>query len=140
MSGTTLIAAVQNGVSKWPALEGRFLQVSGIQFTFEAFKDEEGNNKTRVLPETVRVGGEPVDPNRMYKVGTKEYLMHGKDGFTMFPTCPVLIGPDMEIVIPTLVRNYFSVRHDEANDTYKPITQEKEGRITCINKIGFKNI
>lgn len=140
MSGETLIAALQNGVSKWPALEGRFLQVSGVQFMFEAFKDDDGKNVTRVLPETVKVGGEPVDLKRMYKVGTKDYLMHGKDGFTMFPKCTVLIGPDMEIVIPTLVRNYFSARHNEETDTYEPITLEKSGRIICINKIGFQNI
>ena len=140
MTGANLLSALANGVSKWPALEGRFLQVSGVKFTFEAFKDEDGHNATKVLPESVMVGGEPLDLSKKYKVGTKDYLMQGKDGFTMFPKCPVLIGEDMEIVIPTLVRNYFSKRHDEGADTYKPITLEKEGRIVCINKIGFQNI
>ena len=35
ITGATLLAALENAVSKWPATEGRFCQVSGIKFSFD---------------------------------------------------------------------------------------------------------
>ncbi|PAA63281.1 hypothetical protein BOX15_Mlig025898g2 [Macrostomum lignano] len=35
IDGRTLLAALENGVSMWPALEGRFPQVSGLRFRFD---------------------------------------------------------------------------------------------------------
>jgi len=53
VTGEQLVAALENGVSKWPALEGRFPQVSGIRFTFDpAMPPGE-----RVLLPSVRVRG-----------------------------------------------------------------------------------
>ena len=46
-SGKTLLAALENGVSKYPAHEGRFPQVSGIRFAFDPSL-EPGNRIVKV--------------------------------------------------------------------------------------------
>jgi hypothetical protein len=38
ITGDQLVRALENGVSKWPDLEGRFPQVSGIRFSFDPSK------------------------------------------------------------------------------------------------------
>lgn len=56
------------------------LQVSNVCFDFD------GSRKTgeRVIADSVLVGNEPLDMNRLYHVGTKSYLLAGKDGFDCF--------------------------------------------------------
>ena len=72
-----MIACLENGVSKWPALEGRFPQVSGIQFAFDPAKPP----GSRVDPKLVKIGdeyidmGEGQDKGRTYRMATKSYLM-----------------------------------------------------------------
>ncbi|KAA0166837.1 hypothetical protein FNF31_01212 [Cafeteria roenbergensis] len=56
VTGRQLVDALENGVSKWPALEGRFPQVSGIRFAF----DPSLPPGERVLLSTVRVRGKPL--------------------------------------------------------------------------------
>jgi 5'-nucleotidase, C-terminal domain len=51
--------------------------VSNIFFDFDGRKP----SGSRVIVESVQVGDEPLDPNRHYAVGTKNYLLSGKDGF-----------------------------------------------------------
>ena len=65
LSGTDLLTVLETGVGSWPALEGRFLQVSGISFAF----DGAAPRGARVLPGSVEVAGEPLEPQRKYKVG-----------------------------------------------------------------------
>ena len=65
LSGADLLTVLETGVGSWPALEGRFLQVSGISFAF----DGAAPRGARVLPGSLEVAGEPLDPQRKYKVG-----------------------------------------------------------------------
>ncbi|CAM9720401.1 unnamed protein product, partial [Phaeothamnion confervicola] len=57
MAGRQLLRALENGVSMYPRLEGRFLQISGISFSFDPSKP----SGARVPEGSVRVGG--VDLN-----------------------------------------------------------------------------
>ena len=76
-----MIACLENGVSKWPALEGRFPQVSGIQFAFDPTKPP----GSRINPKLVKIGDEYIDmgsedkengkAGRTYRMATKSYLM-----------------------------------------------------------------
>ena len=54
LTGTQLINALENGVSKWPALEGRFPQVAGIRFLFDPTRAP----GERVIRSSVQVGDE----------------------------------------------------------------------------------
>jgi 2',3'-cyclic-nucleotide 2'-phosphodiesterase (5'-nucleotidase family) len=71
LKGQQLLEALQNGVSKYPALDGRFPQVSNISFTF----DPSRNSQDRVVG--VQVGGLPLDLNRDYTLATRDFLVRG---------------------------------------------------------------
>jgi 5'-nucleotidase / UDP-sugar diphosphatase len=53
--------------------KGGFLQVSGVQFVI-----------TRDRATYIRVGGDPLDSERVYRVATVDYLAEGGDGYTNF--------------------------------------------------------
>jgi 2',3'-cyclic-nucleotide 2'-phosphodiesterase (5'-nucleotidase family) len=71
LKGQQLLEALQNGVSKYPALDGRFPQVSNISFTF----DPSRNAQDRVVG--VQIGGLPLDLNREYTLATRDFLVRG---------------------------------------------------------------
>ncbi|XP_063691937.1 mannosylglucosyl-3-phosphoglycerate phosphatase-like isoform X2 [Bolinopsis microptera] len=102
-TGSQLLKALENGVSKYPELEGRFPQLSGVQFQFEP-KREPGS---RILQDSVYVLAEPLDLQRIYKVAVKEYISRGKDGYTVFLECPRIGGDDDGPILDTLILNHF---------------------------------
>jgi len=104
MTGTQLLSALENGVSQYPRLEGRFPQLSGVSFKFDPDKDA----GRRVVEGSVKVGGEAMELDRKYSVCIKAYLYLGKDGYDMFPDCPMLMDSEIAPVLPALVRNHFS--------------------------------
>lgn len=71
LKGQQLLEALQNGVSKHPALDGRFPQVFNISFTF----DPSRNSTDRVV--RVQVGGTPLDLDREYTLATRDFLVRG---------------------------------------------------------------
>ncbi|KAL5272062.1 hypothetical protein ACHWQZ_G000314 [Mnemiopsis leidyi] len=102
-TGSQLLEALENGVCKYPELEGRFPQLSGVSFEFDPEK-EPGH---RVVRETVHVLAQPLDIDRKYKVAVKEYISRGKDGYTVFLECPRLGGEDDGPILDTLILNHF---------------------------------
>lgn len=71
VKGQQLLEALQNGVSKYPALDGRFPQVSNISFTFDPSRD----SHDRIV--AVQVNGKPLDLEREYTLATREYMVKG---------------------------------------------------------------
>lgn len=78
VSGETLVAALENGVSQVEEVKGRFPQVSGISFTFDA-SAEVGSRVSDVM-----VGGMPIDLAKMYGAVSNNYVRNGGDGYKMF--------------------------------------------------------
>jgi 5'-nucleotidase len=76
VKGKDIQLALENGLSKLPALEGRFPQVSNMNFEFD-----------RSLPEgkriigVMKICGAPIDPEKIYKLATRGYMGRGKDGY-----------------------------------------------------------
>ena len=103
ITGLQLIEVLENSVSKWPALEGRFACVSGIAFKFSTSAPP----GQRLIHESIRVGDKPLDMNATYTLATKEYLAKGKDGYTTFPNCKVLVDEEEMAPLGTMVRRYF---------------------------------
>ena len=107
LTGKAILDALENSVSLYPALEGRFPQVSNIQFSFEA----KGTPHKRV--KDVKIGGQPLDHNRNYVMATRDYMARGKDGFTSLlgksegGTAEELISDENGILISMLLRQYF---------------------------------
>jgi 5'-nucleotidase len=98
-TGRQIIGCLENGVSKLPALEGRFIQVSNMKFSFDTTRPE----GARVLQETVIIDGAPVDLDKIYKVAVPNYLSWGKDGFTsLIETKKIvdyLLGPELKDIV-----------------------------------------
>jgi len=103
VTGAQLCQALENGVSQWPKLEGRFPQVSGITFAF----DPRAECGRRVDPRYVRVGDEYLDPGQHYKLVTKAYLASGRDGYDALALAPVLVDEECAPNLTQAVQNHF---------------------------------
>ena len=91
LTGATLRAALENGVSR-SAEEGepgRFPQVAGIRFTFDARRPP----GSRIVD--VTVNGQPLDNNKKYTLATPTFLaIDGGDGYAMLKGARLLISPE----------------------------------------------
>ncbi|RYG90392.1 multifunctional 2',3'-cyclic-nucleotide 2'-phosphodiesterase/5'-nucleotidase/3'-nucleotidase [Loktanella sp. IMCC34160] len=78
VTGETVVAALENGVSQVEEGAGRFPQVSGITFTVDLSK-EPGSRVSDVM-----VGGAPIDLAATYGLVSNNYVRNGGDGYGMF--------------------------------------------------------
>jgi 5'-nucleotidase len=77
-TGAEIRAAMENGVSQVESGAGRFPQISGMSFTYRPDRPAGG----RVAE--VKVGGQPIDLNKSYKIVTNDFIASGGDGYAMF--------------------------------------------------------
>jgi 5'-nucleotidase / UDP-sugar diphosphatase len=96
VTGETILAALENGVSQIEDGAGRFPQVAGLKFTF----DPAAPAGSRVSEVMTLVGGDawgPIDPAATYKVVSNNYVRGGGDGFRMFRDAANAydFGPDL---------------------------------------------
>jgi len=91
VDGATLKAALENGVSEIEEGAGRFAQVAGMSYTFDAAA-EPGSRITEVM-----VGGEALDEAKVYGVVSNNYVRNGGDGYAMFVDAQDAydFGPDL---------------------------------------------
>ncbi|KAK9432069.1 Metallo-dependent phosphatase-like protein [Lipomyces doorenjongii] len=101
ISGKELLEALENSVSKLPALEGRFLQVSGMKYTYCL------DRSPRI--QSVEVGGLPLNLDQMYSCATRGYMMHGKDGFEslMVPADRQIVDDEQGLLLVQMLRMWF---------------------------------
>jgi 2',3'-cyclic-nucleotide 2'-phosphodiesterase (5'-nucleotidase family) len=107
LEGSQIVAALENAVGKYPALEGRFPQVSNIAFVFDPARPE-GQRCSEIT-----IGGEPVDLQRRYKMATRDYMARGKDGFTSLlleehgGTAKSIVSDENGMLLSMIIRQYF---------------------------------
>lgn len=78
LTGEQLEQALENSVSEVELEKGRFLQISGMSFTYSI---------ERPVGERIQdvfINGSPLDPKQKYSVATTDYLANGGDGFDEF--------------------------------------------------------
>lgn len=78
VTGATMIEALENGVSEVEEGAGRFPQVAGLTFAFDASKPA-GERVSDVM-----VGGAPIEAETVYGVVSNNYVRNGGDGYKMF--------------------------------------------------------
>ncbi|KAJ8414026.1 hypothetical protein AAFF_G00066240 [Aldrovandia affinis] len=125
VTGQQLYEGLENSVRNYPALDGRFPQVAGIQFGF----DPQGNPGCRVVEETIKVQGQNLDKDRKYLVAMKEYLAKGKDGYTMFSNCHQMFDIESAQTLSTIVINHF-----ESGKTVRDLKPCRSGHGTSLTK------
>lgn len=107
VNGRALYEALENSVSQYPALEGRFPQVSNIEFEF----DPKNPSGSRV--NYVKVGGAPLEDEKLYKLVTRGYMARGKDGFDSLLVrseggqAEEIVSEENGILISMMIRQYF---------------------------------
>ncbi|KAH7135943.1 5'-nucleotidase-like protein [Dendryphion nanum] len=107
VTGQAIWDALENGISNYPALEGRFPQVSNIEF--EADYSQPPNS--RICSATI--GGEPIDFSREYVLATRGYMGRGKDGYTSLlieeegGKAKEIVSEENGVLISTILRQYF---------------------------------
>ena len=77
VTGTALLAALENGLSQLENRAGRFPQVSGLRVV----ADTAAKPGARVV--SVEVNGAPLDAARSYRLATNDFIMRGGDGYSM---------------------------------------------------------
>lgn len=100
MTGSSILEALENGVSKAENKAGRFPQVSGMQFYYDV------NQPVGKRIQEVLIGNEALDPNKLYKVATVDYMLNGGDEYGMFKSGKILLSPLKEIVLVDVVVAY----------------------------------
>jgi len=83
LTGADVIAALENGVSRWENTDGRFPQIGGMRFSFDPTRTP----GDRILSAEIMNADEsfsPIDPNEIYIVTTNNFMRTGGDGYTVF--------------------------------------------------------
>jgi 2',3'-cyclic-nucleotide 2'-phosphodiesterase (5'-nucleotidase family) len=115
MPGRVVLQALNTGVEKLPAAAGMFPQVSGLKMAVD--RNAPAGDRVR----DVRVNGQPLQLDRTYTVGIPDFIFRGGDGYTMFATQRVLIGPEAGNLISSALEKFVVAQRE--------ITQQIEGRI-----------
>jgi len=121
VTGATLRAALEHGVSRSAedSEPGRFPQVSGIKFSFDASRPA----GSRLVD--VKVGGLPLDDLKKYTLTTSTFLaVDGGDGYSMFKGSAVIIPPEKAPVGVDVVKKAITAR---------AIAPKVEGRIKRLD-------
>jgi 5'-nucleotidase/UDP-sugar diphosphatase len=99
-----------------PQGNGGFPQFSGdVRFTIDKTS---GSGVIKDLT----IGGKPVDPDRVYRFCTNDYILGGGDGYT-----PMLDATDR--LNTSILLSYVVTEYIKANKSIKPVT---DGRLTII--------
>ena len=109
--GQAILDALENGVSTYPALEGRFPQVSNITFTFDPSLPPSKRipNPTK----NITIAGQPLDLQKKYKLVTRDYMARGKDGFDSLLVkseggeLEEIVSEENGMLLSMLLRQYF---------------------------------
>jgi 2',3'-cyclic-nucleotide 2'-phosphodiesterase (5'-nucleotidase family) len=115
VTGETILAALENGVSQVENAAGRFPQVSGISFTVD-LREPKGQRISNV-----KVAGKALEKTATYTLATNDYMFSGGDGYTMLETAKPLLGVRDAKLLANDVMAYITAR--------KTVAPKVEGRI-----------
>ena len=119
LTGEELMQGLENSVSDYGNVGGRFAQVSGMKYVYDLSK-EVGH---RIVDAKVKTddGYKPIDPKATYTVATNNFVADGGDGYASFKQAKEdgrmneLYFVDYEVFTEYL-------------KNHKPVSPEKEGR------------
>jgi 5'-nucleotidase len=123
VTGATLRAALEHGVSRSAEEKepGRFPQVSGLRFIFDA-RLPVGSRVT-----SIEVNGQPLDDKKTYTLATNTFVaLKGGDGYTMFGGAKMLVNEANGPVEPVILMN--------AIGSEKEIAPQVDGRIKRVDQ------
>lgn len=120
LPGSQLLAALENGVSQVEKGAGRFAQVSGLTFAYDA-SAEPGARVSEVM-----INGAALNPDALYKVAVNDYILGGGDGYSSLGGGRLITDSGAGNLVATDVMRYV-----EKAGTVKPVV---EGRIKKLGQ------
>jgi 2',3'-cyclic-nucleotide 2'-phosphodiesterase/3'-nucleotidase len=118
VSGTQLLAALENGVSQVEQQAGRFPQVSGMTITYDPGAPADARIRE------VLIGGRPLDPAASYTLTTIDFLANGGDGYDALKAAEVLIPGSQGALQTAMLLDYLSAQ--------RTVSPAIEGRIRTV--------
>ncbi|MFI2027212.1 bifunctional metallophosphatase/5'-nucleotidase [Streptomyces buecherae] len=122
LTGEQLLTVLRQQVSGVNEKQPRVLQVSrGLTYTLDLRKA----GAERIVTDSVRLNGEPIDPKKTYRVAVNEFLAGGGDGFPVLKEGKnKLVGPsDLDVFTAYLTAN---------STPDAPLAPPKADRITIV--------
>ncbi|UYQ63009.1 bifunctional metallophosphatase/5'-nucleotidase [Streptomyces peucetius] len=122
LTGAQLITALQQQVSGPNEESPKILQVSeGFTYTLDLTK----TGADRIVVDSVKLNGEPIDPSKSYRVAMNEFLAGGGDGFSVLKehTNKLVGASDLDVFNAYLAAN---------SSADAPIAPPKADRITVV--------
>ncbi|WP_431043637.1 bifunctional metallophosphatase/5'-nucleotidase [Streptomyces sp. P1-3] len=122
LTGEQLLTALRQQVSGPNQADPKILQVSnGFTYTLDLTK----TGADRIVTDSVKLNGQPIDPSKTYRVAMNEFLAGGGDGFPAFKEGKnKLVGAsDLEVL------NTYLGAHSSAQS---PLAPPKADRITVV--------
>lgn len=100
MTGADLLKVLENGVWFAGKPNGRFAQLSGVHITarIDAIPGER--------LQSVKIGGETLDPEKRYTVAVNDFTASGKEGYDAFLEADILVGDTDAPLLANVVMDY----------------------------------
>lgn len=130
VTGHQIWKALENGVSQYPKLEGRFPQVAGVRFAFNP--DNPSGN--RIELNHIHIGDQSLDLNRNYRLVTKSFVHSGKDGYDVLKGSKVLVPEDECVNLTYMVQNHFEAINKFLQKKLFPNSHQHQSLISLIKK------
>ncbi|MCZ4279439.1 5'-nucleotidase C-terminal domain-containing protein [Kiloniella laminariae] len=119
LKGSTVLLALENGLSKVEESDGRFPQISGMRIIWDSSR-EPGQRVVSVEIKDPNQGYLPLEPDRIYRVIVNDYMLQGGDGYALQTNQrqkAFTQGPRMDDILA----DYISA--------FGPVSVELDGRI-----------
>ena len=128
IKGDKLHKVLENSVSSYPELAGKYPSISGCRLEFNPSLP----SGARIDPNDIYIQGEQLDFNKEYTVSAKSFIVMGKDGYTDFIGWEQIIGEFEGIIMNSMLLEYLKMLEDrEESETFNELwkivgNEEKE--------------
>jgi 2',3'-cyclic-nucleotide 2'-phosphodiesterase (5'-nucleotidase family) len=124
VKGSDILAALEHGVSQYPAPNGGFPHVAGIRFAFDPSK-EAGSRITKA-----EIKGEALVPDKEYALATNDFMAVGGDNYTMLAEGQVVKElPGLDEVVIDYISKYGTVDIKVDGRVIAEQSEEKETKV-----------
>ena len=121
MNGEQIIAVLESSCSL--KMSKSFLQVSGITFTFDSSR-KAGD---RLLSDSIKINGKPLDRKRVYTVSLTDYIYQGGDSYNEFLDMGVELEKVHQKQMREIIKDHILSRGS--------INRGENSRITDVSKL-----
>jgi 5'-nucleotidase len=101
--GSTIRAALENGVSKYPSMDGRFCHFSGMKMKFNPSLP----SNHRIIS-VIMDDGKPLDDGKVYSAAIRGFMADGWDGYEVLKKGDWVIDHEDGMMLSAMFRKYFT--------------------------------